>query len=93
MRFLDVKLGQIVVSRAGRDKGKFFIVAGIENELYLYISDGSLRKVEKPKKKKVKHLKLTDEVVSPISEKLEKKLKVNNSEIRKSLAEYQNRVV
>lgn len=43
--------GQIVFSKCGRDKGRAFIVYDF-NEEYVFIVDGDLRKLEKPKKKK-----------------------------------------
>ena len=43
---------------AGRDKGNMFVVVSVEDN-YVYIVDGSLRKVENPKKKKLKHIELT----------------------------------
>lgn len=61
-------LGKIVYSKSGRDKGKYFIIVGIINELYVYISDGELRKVEKPKKKKLKHLLVTNNTVDEIKD-------------------------
>ncbi len=81
----DISLGQIVVSAAGRDKGCKFVVLCIIDEKYVYISDGDIRKVEKPKLKKVKHLKKLNHVAENIKEKLESCEKLSNSEIRKLL--------
>ena len=50
--------GSIAVSLAGRDKDRVFIIVGVLDEKYVLVSDGRLRKVEKPKKKKLKHLRL-----------------------------------
>ena len=48
-------LGQLVVSLAGRDKGCVCAVVGkSEDEGYVLIADGRIRKVETPKKKKLK---------------------------------------
>ena len=52
-------IGQLVIATAGRDANKKFIVICIINDQYVYISDGDTRKLENPKKKKLKHLKLT----------------------------------
>lgn len=52
------KVGDIVLSLAGRDKKRLFAVVGIPAENYVYISDGKSRKAASPKKKKVKHIKL-----------------------------------
>ena len=54
-------LGHLVVSLAGRDKGCICAVVGIaDEEGFVLIADGKVRKVEKPKKKKLKHLKPID---------------------------------
>jgi len=75
-------LGQLVVSLAGRDKGCICAVVGIsEDEGYVFIADGKLRKVELPKKKKLKHLKPID--WEPIAED-----KRTNRFIREAVNEY-----
>ena len=48
--------GDFVVSRCGRDGGRLFIVTGLCGSEYALIADGKFRKVEKPKKKKLKHV-------------------------------------
>ena len=51
-----VKCGDLVLSKAGRDTGKIFLVVTVNNE-FAYLVDGRYRKVNNPKKKKLKHLK------------------------------------
>ena len=52
-------------SLAGRDKGTICLVVSMEGE-YLFLADGRGHKVEKPKKKKSKHVRLiTDENAEP----------------------------
>ncbi len=82
---MDYKVGQVVYSKAGRDAGKKFIIVSIPDESYVYISDGDLRKIEKPKRKNAKHLLITEEIIKPLSEKLLKNMNVNNSEVRRAL--------
>ena len=59
-------LGSIVISRAGRDSKREFVVVGLDKDApdgdIVYIADGRLRKIESPKKKKLKHLILTGRV-------------------------------
>lgn len=83
-------LGQIVYSKAGRDAGQAFILVGIVDEAYVLISDGDLRRIEKPKKKKVKHLEWKDEIIEALNEKFMKSVKVSNAEIRKALEFYKS---
>jgi len=67
---LDVTLGEIVDSTAGRDSGKRFLVIGIVDDKHVLLADGSSRRIEKPKKKKLKHMKSAGIVVQSINEKL-----------------------
>ena len=62
----DGWLNRAVVSLAGRDRGTVCIVLQEEGE-YLFLADGRLRPVERPKKKKRKHARLlTDACGEPI---------------------------
>ena len=53
---VEVSVGDLVVSRAGRDKGRPFVVLSAE-EGFVYLVDGDLRKLDRPKKKKRMHVK------------------------------------
>lgn len=55
-----VEKSDIVVSRAGRDKGKIFFVLE-EDGTFAYLANGKERKIETPKKKKLKHLQFVSE--------------------------------
>ncbi|HHX17320.1 MAG TPA: RNA-binding protein [Clostridium sp.] len=84
---MDVDLGQVVYSIAGRDTGKVFIVIGKIDDKHVLVSDGDLRRIEKAKKKKTKHIKVTEKVILPLKEKLKTGDRISNSEIRKALAQ------
>jgi ribosomal protein L14E/L6E/L27E len=56
---MDFVRGLAVHSKAGRDKGRFFVVLALEGD-YALIADGDLRKIDKPKRKKLKHLGVTN---------------------------------
>ena len=83
--FLELTLGQVVFSKAGRDAGKKFVIVGMADDEHVLIADGDLRKIENPKKKKIKHLYYEDNVISEINLKLINKHKITNSELRKLL--------
>ncbi len=53
------EVGRIVRSKAGRDAGRLFLAIGAVDGEHLLIADGDLRKAEKPKKKKIRHLEAT----------------------------------
>ncbi len=80
------KIGRVVRSTQGRDAGRLFVVVGVIDESYVLIADGALRRIDRPKKKKVKHLIPKQECISSLGEKLEGGQKVFDSEIRKALS-------
>ena len=84
---MNVVLGQIVYSKAGRDEGKIFLITGFIDTNYVYISDGDLRRVENPKKKKIKHLVITENIIDTIAQKISTGSKITNADIRKALVE------
>nr|WP_243700692.1 RNA-binding protein [Caldanaerobacter subterraneus] len=86
----DLQLGQVVRSKAGRDKGRVFVVVGRVDEQHVLIADGDLRKIEKPKKKKYKHLQRYNDVLLAVKEKLEKGESLTNEEIRRLLEPYKS---
>ena len=83
---MDICIGSVVISKAGRDKGRSFIVVAQEDE-FVYLCDGDLRKSDCPKKKKRKHLAFTNIVCDYIGDKIKDKKKVTNTEIRRALSE------
>ena len=50
-----VETGMFARSKAGHDKGKLYIILRTEGE-YVYLTDGKLRPMANPKKKKIKHI-------------------------------------
>ena len=81
----EAKVGQLVVAAAGRDSNKKFIITCIINDQYVYISDGDTRKIESPKKKKLKHLMLTKHISYEIALLLQQNKQVTNSVISKCI--------
>lgn len=84
----DITVGQVVKSRAGRDKGRIFLVLEVIDEHFVSVVDGDLRKLDNPKKKKVKHLIVYNTVLTELKEKLDNKIKINNAYIRKLLGPF-----
>ena len=82
---MEIRVGTRVRSIAGRDMGSDFLVIATEAG-YAYLADGKVRKVEKPKKKKLKHLQASSAVSVSIAEKLAAAGEVTNAEVRKALA-------
>jgi len=81
---MRIEKADVVIPLNGRDAGKRFVVIETEEE-YCLLADGKGRRVEKPKRKKNKHIKYDDKICGPIAEKLIKSERVTNSEIRRAL--------
>ena len=62
------KIGEFAKSKAGHDKEEIFIIINKEEE-YVYLVDGKSRILDKPKKKKIKHI----QVINQIDEELQRK--------------------
>lgn len=86
-----LKVGQVVKSKAGRDKGRVFIVYKILDENYVLIVDGDLRRLDKPKKKKIKHLIVYNKVLPEIEYRLSNNFNINNAYVRKILEPYKDK--
>lgn len=83
----DISFGQVVKSKAGRDKDKLFTVIEVIDKDHVMIVDGKCRTLENPKKKKIKHLMIYKSIIDDLSEKKANK-EINNAYIRKALAPF-----
>ena len=76
----------IAQSLAGRDKGEYFFVLKCDEKEVL-IADGKLRKLERPKRKNLRHVKfLPDSGFAAVSGKISDR--PVNAELRRAMAEY-----
>ena len=84
---MEIAAANIVRSNARRDKGKLFAVLRVEGD-YLLLADGGTRKVEKPKRKKSRHVLFVAAEDGRLSEKIRGEEKITNSELRRALAAF-----
>ena len=82
---MEIAMADIVCSAAGRDRGKLFAVVATEGD-YLLLVDGKGRRVERPKRKKRKHVRFVARDTGRLADKIMRSEKITNSEIRKALA-------
>lgn len=82
MNKLPITAGMIVVSRMGRDQGRKFVVMQEVDDDFVLVADGSLRTVDRLKKKRRKHLDATHTVAEDLLEKLRTGAAIENHEIR-----------
>lgn len=81
---MQFERGMVVRSKQGRDKGRFYAVCGFEGAMVL-CTDGCRRTHQEPKPKNPVHLAPTKTVLS--GETLS-----SDSEIRKALSEFTDRI-
>ena len=78
-------VGMFAISKAGHDKDQMYVIIKEEGDFF-YLSDGRLKGLEKPKKKRKKHIQVVktgmDEM---LAEKLRNGQVVYNEEIKRAL--------
>ena len=85
MNSFPMEVGRVVLSRAGRDQGHVFVIVDVIDENYVAIANGCQRKVDNPKKKKIKHLVAKPELLEEISKKISEKKRIFDFEVRNKL--------
>ena len=81
----DIIISDVVVSTAGRDQGDWFYVIEAD-PIYLFLANGKDRTLDKPKRKKRKHVQKVLRSETRVAEKLRRGDKVLNGELRRDLA-------
>ena len=87
----QIGIGTVVLSKCGRDKGRYFMVCQVTGDGYVFLADGSMRKLASPKKKKIKHVAATNDRLHAIAEKLANGKKVFDSELRSAFKAYNDK--
>ncbi len=81
----QIRLGQLVTSIAGRDKGRKLIVVAIIDRQHVAVADGDLRRVVSPKVKKIKHLNVSKQVFTEIEAIKASNHKLTDEKLRRLL--------
>ena len=81
----NIHISDVVVSTAGRDQGELFYVID-EDPVFLLLANGKDRTLEKPKRKKRKHVQKVLRSETRVAEKIRSGDKVLNGELRRDLA-------
>ena len=93
MMRLPVELGSIVISKAGRDRGRLFLVVAEVDDDFVMVANGALRKMDRQKKKRRRHLKPTGTVVQAVRERLAEGRPIEDHELRAWLSEEEEKLV
>ena len=93
MNRIPIEVGSVVISKAGRDRGRLFLVIEEVDDDFVMIANGDLRKLDRLKKKRRKHLKPTGTVVKALSDRLSAGLPAQDHELRAWLREEEEKLV
>ena len=77
-------IGKFATSKAGHDKTKLYVIMNEDLE-YVYLVDGDLKPLDKPKKKRKKHIQIINRVDETIQNKLETKQIIYNEDIKRAI--------
>lgn len=84
---MDIKLA---ISRSGHDKDNIYVIIKEEANL-VYLSDGKLKPVEKPKRKNRKHIQIIQKLPKEITEVFTQE-NFRNEEVKRAIKLYQKSV-
>ena len=91
---VEYKKGYFAKSKAGHDKGKTYIIIEGTEETgkadIVMVADGSVKTLEKPKKKRTKHLQVVLKCDKVIFEKMANGQSLNNEDIKEAIENYIN---
>lgn len=76
--------GMLAYSKAGHDKGNLYVIIKADHE-YVYLVDGIHKKISNPKKKKIKHIQIINEVPESIESCIHSGKKVTDEDIKRSI--------
>jgi len=78
--------GRLVISKAGRDRGKPMLVYKVLDDGFVLVVDGQSRSVARPKRKNPRHLEPQPLVAHELGVKLQKGEPVDDAEVRAALS-------
>lgn len=79
--------GHYAISIAGHDAGSVYVILDSDAD-FVYLSDGRLKPINRPKKKKRGHLHYVNKKAEAVMTKLDAGLPVTNEDIKQSIKAY-----
>lgn len=81
---MELKEGMLAISKAGHDKDCWYVVLKMDGE-NAFLVNGENRSMDRPKKKKLKHLQGINKVPENLQEKLVKGISWTDVEIKRAI--------
>ena len=79
--------GKLAISKSGHDTDSIYVIVKEEGTC-VYLADGRLKTVEKPKKKNKKHIQIIKKLPKEITEMLPQDREFRNEEIKRAIKLY-----
>jgi len=67
----DTAVGRICISKAGHDKGTYYVIVSALDDKHVGVADGTIRTISSPKKKNLRHLFIMNSAISEIERLLD----------------------
>ncbi len=87
----EIRLGQLVISKMGRDKGRLCVVVRRLDDCAVLIADGQMHKFSRPKRKNIRHLIKLNNYDAVLEGKLGKGTEITDQELAEALDGYRAR--
>lgn len=81
-------IGCFATSIAGHDHNNIYVIIDADDE-YVYLVDGKIRKVNNPKKKKLKHVQLIKRTDNTIAVRINNNVALSNEDIKYAIKNIQ----
>lgn len=78
-------IGKVVISKQGRDKDQYYVIIDKVDDDYYLLSNGMNKTIQMPKKKKIKHFIVLENVDDEIKASLMLKAKGTDFKIKRFL--------
>jgi len=79
----EFEIGAYAVSTAGHDSGKYYVILQMDSE-FVYLVDGKIRILSRPKKKKMMHVQMLERSNQTLTDKVNNKT-VIDEEIKRAI--------
>lgn len=84
-------IGKLAISKSGHDKGQLYVIVG-EDERNLYLADGVLKTIDRPKKKNKKHVQPILRIPAEVEAILSSEKELKDPEMKRALKCYRMRL-
>lgn len=81
-------IGCFATSIAGHDHNNIYVIIDADDQ-YVYLVDGKIRKVNNPKKKKLKHVQLIKRTDDTIAGRINNNVALSNEDIKYAIKNIQ----